>query len=59
MLFGGTFWESSILQLSSVKHKFPCKTRREKFWEQRNRVDDILKQCEIQIQEGLFYFKQV
>lgn len=59
MLFGGTFWESSILQLSSVKHKLPHKTRREKFWEQGNSVDDIVKQCEIQIHEGLFYFKHI
>ena len=25
LLFGGTFWESLILQLSSVKHKFSHK----------------------------------
>ena len=27
LLFGGTFWESSKLQLSSVKHKFSHRSK--------------------------------
>lgn len=42
LLFGGTFWESLILQLSSVKHKFSHKSKWGKFWEQGDSADDTL-----------------